>query len=180
MEVPLFQEKEVSNLIFDNLVLDIQAEYRKSAFGNNLLTGNYSAGIDGWTGLFSAGTQDRSSLSTDVAVTARLFNFLIKAGWNGQWLYHPDYVPPQNLVFSCNYTSSSHLWGVEVNAVFGFEGQDSVPMVGASACYKPTENLQVVLGLKDMVKLFAAKQRVFIEPYVKEGGSVSVSLQFNF
>lgn len=180
VEVPLFQEKEVSNLIFDNLVLDIQAEYRKSAFGNNLLTGNYSAGIDGWTGLFSAGTQDRSSLSTDVAVTARVFNFLIKAGWNGQWLYHPDYLPPQNLVFSCNYTSSSHLWGAEVNAVFGFEGQDSVPMVGASACYKPTENLQVVLGLKDMVKLFAAKQRVFIEPYVKEGGSVSVSLQFNF
>ena len=36
------------------------------------------------------------------------------------------------------------------------------------------------IEIANMVKLFAAKQRVFIEPYVKEGGSVSVSLQFNF
>lgn len=180
VHVPLFEEKVVSNLVLDSLVLDIQVEYRKSAFGNNLLTGNYAAGIDGWTGLFSARTQDRSSFSTDVAVTLTVFNFLLKAGWNGQWLYHPEYLPPQNLVLSCSYTSSSYPWGAEVNTVFGFKGQDSAPVVGARAYYKPTGNLQVALSLKDMVKLFTAKQRVFIEPYMKEGGSVSVSLQFNF
>ena len=48
------------------------------------------------------------------------------------------------------------------------------------AYFKPVENLRLALELRDMIKLFSGRQRVLVEPYVKESGSVSLSLHFRF
>ena len=168
------------NSVFQELFLQLGLEYRQSAFGNNVLVGDYAAGIDEWTGLFPAKTKARKVLFSELAVTVMVSNFLFKAGWNSQWLYHPVYEPAQRLLLSGGYDCPNHPWGAKLKADFGFKGTDSLPLLSAQVYYKPVENLQVALHFKDMLKLFSGKQRVFVEPYMKEGGSVALSLQFNF
>lgn len=178
--VSLLQDEQGEKAFFQELALHLGAEYRRSAFGNNVLTGNYGGGIDGWTGLFPSEIRARTSFATEMAVTLVASNFSFRTGWQAQWLYRPGYVPPQSLFLSCGYTSPSHPWGAELTAAFGFRGADSVPVVGAMAFYRPAENLHLAVNLRDMIKLFTGSQRVFVEPYMKESGAVSVSLQFNF
>ncbi len=177
---PLVLKDTPVSRLFQELLLQLAVEYRQSAFGNNMLTGDYAAGIDSWTGLFPFEQKDSRRLFSQIAVTAVVSNFLFKAGWNSQWLYHPVYEPAQRLVFSCGYDSPRHPWGGELKADFGFKGTDSLPILGAQVYYQPTENLRLALKLKDMLKLFSGSQRVFVEPYMKEAGSVALSLQFNF
>lgn len=166
--------------VFQELFLQLGLEYRQSAFGNNVLAGDYAAGIDGWTGLFPAEAKARKALFSELAVTVVVSNFLFKAGWNSQWLYRPVYEPSQRLLLSGGYDSPNHPWGATLKADFGFMGTDSLPLLSAQVYYKPAENLRLALCFKDMLKLFSGKQRVFVEPYMKEGGSVALSLQFNF
>lgn len=167
------------SFVFQELFLQLGLEYRQSAFGNKVLVGDYAAGIDEWTGLFPAKTKARKVLFSELAVTVVVSNFLFKAGWNSQWLYHPVYEPAQRLLFSGEYDAPNHPWGAALKADFGFMGTDSLPLLSAQVYYKPAENLQLTLRFKDMLKLFSGKQRVMVEPYMKEGGSVALSLQFN-
>ena len=173
------QEPPLSGL-FQELFLQLAVEYRQSAFGNTVLVGDYATGIDSWTGLFPSKLEDRKALFSQMAVTAVVSNFLFKAGWNSQWLYHPVYEPSQRLVLSCGYDSPRHPWGGELKADFGFRLPDSLPILGAQVYFQPAENLRLAVKVKDMLKLFSGSQRVFVEPYMKEAGSVALSLQFNF
>ena len=173
------QETPLSGL-FQELFLQLAVEYRQSAFGNTVLVGDYATGIDSWTGLFPSKLEDRKALFSQMAVTAVVSNFLFKAGWNSQWLYHPVYEPSQRLVLSCGYDSPRHPWGGELKADFGFQLPDSLPILGAQVYFQPAENLRLTVKVKDMLKLFSGSQRVFVEPYMKEAGSVALSLQFNF
>ena len=173
------QETPLSGL-FQELFLQLAVEYRQSAFGNTVLVGDYATGIDSWTGLFPSKLEDRKALFSQMAVTAVVSNFLFKAGWNSQWLYHPVYEPSQRLVLSCGYDSPRHPWGGELKADFGFRLPDSLPILGAQVYFQPAENLRLTVKVKDMLKLFSGRQRVFVEPYMKEAGSVALSLQFNF
>lgn len=166
--------------LFQELFLQLAVEYRQSAFGNTVLVGDYATGIDSWTGLFPSKLEDRKALFSQMAVTAVVSNFLFKAGWNSQWLYHPVYEPSQRLVLSCGYDSPRHPWGGELKADFGFRLPDSLPILGAQVYFQPAENLRLAVKVKDMLKLFSGSQRVFVEPYMKEAGSVALSLQFNF
>lgn len=169
-----------------HLGLDLTADFKKSALGNNVLTGDYSSGINSDTGLFAGAFVDRTRFATQAAVTMELSSFLMKAGWKGNWLYVPAYLPPHNIFLSLGYESparrsaGSIRWGGEVKADFGIHGPDNVPELKAMAYFKPVENLRLALELKDMIKLFSGSQRVLVEPYVKDSGSVSLSLQFSF
>ena len=78
------------------------------------------------------------------------------------------------------YDSPVHPWGGILQCELPFQGPDSLPLLQGQVHFKPAENLQLALSLKDMLKLFSGGQRVFVEPYMKEAGSVSLSLQFNF
>lgn len=168
------------------LSLDLAADFKQSALGNNVLTGDYSAGINGDTGLFAGAFVARTAFATQGAVTMELNSFLMRAGWRGNWLYVPAWLPPHCIFLSLGYNASSEgwngafRWGGEVKADFGIHGPDNVPELGAMAYFKPVENLRLALEVRDMVKLFSGRQRVLVEPYVKESGSVSLSLQFRF
>lgn len=168
------------------LGLDLVADFKRSALGNNVLTGDYAAGISGDTGLFAGAFVDRTRLVTQAAVTMELAGFLMRAGWKGSWLYVPAYLPPHSIFLSLGYNVPSESWngafrwGGEVRSDFGIHGPDNVPELGAMAYFKPVENLRLALELKDMIKLFSGRQRVLAAPYVKESGSVSLSLQFRF
>ncbi|MBQ4331113.1 MAG: hypothetical protein IJC31_04670, partial [Spirochaetaceae bacterium] len=168
------------------LGLDLAADFKQSAFGNNVLTGNYAAGINGYTGLFAGDFVARTAFATQGAVTMELNSFLMKAGWRGNWLFVPAYLPPHCIFLSLGYNAPSegwngaYRWGGELRTDFGIHGPDNVPELGAMAYFKPVENLRLALELRDMIKLFSGRQRVLVEPYVKESGSVSLSLHFRF
>ncbi len=179
-QFPLFPKEALEPSFFQALLFDLSLEYRQSAFGNNVLTGNYDAELNGWTGLFPAEIQAQQKLSTEIAVTLAVSNFLFRAGWNSQWLDHPVYEAPQRIFLLGRYDSSVHPWGGILQCELPFKGPDSLPLLQGQVYYKPAENLQLALSLKDMLKLFSGSQRVFVEPYMKESGSVSLSLQFNF
>ncbi len=179
-QFPLFSEKSIGPVFLQEMLLDLSLEYRQSAFGNNVLTGNYDVELNGWTGLFPAEIQAQQKLSTEIAVTLAVSNFLFRAGWNSQWLDHPVYEAPQRIFLLGRYDSSVHPWGGILQCELPFKGPDSLPLLQGQVYYKPAENLQLALSLKDILKLLSGRQRVFVEPYMKEAGSVSLSLQFNF
>lgn len=179
-QFPLFPEKAIAPVFLQEMLLDLSLEYRQSAFGNNVLTGNYDVELNGWTGLFPAEIQAQQKLSTEIAVTLAVSNFLFRAGWNSQWLDHPVYEAPQRIFLLGRYDSSVHPWGGILQCELPFKGPDSLPLLQGQVYYKPAENLQLALSLKDILKLLSGRQRVFVEPYMKEAGSVSLSLQFNF
>lgn len=161
-------------------LFEVETDFRQSAFGNNLLTGNYEGQVNQWTGLFEGEAVARNQLSTKALVTSSFSDFFIRVAWLGQWLYYPEYLAPQNLHATFGYQAPREDWGANVGINFGFGGNDSVPVLNAQAYYKPISNLKLALYLKDMVKLFTGRQRVLIEPYMKEAGSVSVSVEFSF
>lgn len=179
-QFPLFHDAPVEPRFFQKMFLDVNLEYRQSAFGNNVLTGNYDAALNGWTGLFPAEIQGQKKLSSEMAVTLTVSNFLFRAGWKSQWLDHPEYEAPQRIFLLGRYDSPVHPWGGILQCELPFQGPDSLPLLQGQVYFKPAENLQLAFSLKDMLKLFSGSQRVFVEPYMKEAGSVSLSLQFNF
>ena len=169
-----------------HLGLDLAANFKQSALGNNVLTGNYAAGINGYTGLFAGDFVARTAFATQGAVTMELNSFLMKAGWRGNWFYVPPSLPPHCIFLSLGYNASSKgwngafRWGGELRTNFGIHGPDNVPELGVMAYFKLVENLRLELEVRDMIKLFSGRQRVLVAPYVKDSGSVSLSLQFSF
>lgn len=162
------------------VVLDLGSDIRKSAFGNNLLVGDYAGGINGWTGLFAAETVDRLQFSTRAGVRVRAGGLLVSAAWIGQWLYHPAWLPPHAILATLMYEASGGRWGAGMEAEFGIGGNDAVPVLGAHAYFRPTDNLRLGLRLSDMAKLFTGRQRVLVGPYTREAGSVCASVEFSF
>ena len=98
----------------------------------------------------------------------------------------PPSLPPHCIFLSLGYNASSKgwngafRWGGELRTNFGIHGPDNVPELGVMAYFKLVENLRLELEVRDMIKLFSGRQRVLVAPYVKDSGSVSLSLQFSF
>lgn len=162
------------------VVLDFGSDIRKSAFGNNLLVGDYAGGINGWTGLFAAETVDRFQFSTRVGVRVKAQGLLVGVAWIGQWLYHPAWLSPHAIRATLGYEASDGRWGAGMEAEFGIHGRDAVPVLGAQVYFRPLDNLTLGLRLSDMAKLFTGRQRVLVGPYTREAGAVCAAVEFSF
>ena len=70
-------------------------------------------------------------------------------------------------------------WGVELSVLERLgSGEDIVPEFGLEAFYRPSKSVRFAVDLTDVVKLFSGKERVYAEPYARQSGAASVSVQF--
>ena len=100
--------------------------------------------------------------------------------WTANWLYVPYINASQNISVVFSYLSNNGKFALDFEFMenFGKNVFDFTPIINLNTSFRIGDAMKIALNLKDCVKLFTGKDRVFVEPYVLPGGIVTASIQF--
>ena len=160
--------------------IDLNAIYRKTAFGNGLISSFYEEIGNENTGLFYSKVVDRQELLSQVGVSGVFNDFSASLNWTANWLYVPYINASQNISVVFSYLSNNGKFALDFEFMenLGKNVFDFTPIINLNTSFRIGDAMKIALNLKDCVKLFTGKDRVFVEPYVLPSGIVTASIQF--
>lgn len=161
--------------VLSYLVLDGTVKFQKTAFGLGELTAIPEKTAEG---LFYSQTKDVTRLETAFSLLAYVGDFTLVGGWQGYFIDKPVYKPAQEFLAEATYSDKNGLWGASVSVRELLGTGDGAPIVDTSAYIKPASSLTLKITMEDAIKLFTGKQRIVVKPFVKQGGSVTASVEF--
>lgn len=166
--------------IKSNIELGVVADFRKTAFNNGILQTQKDNQFNSVTGLFNSEVVDSTRLATNISLSVAFSSFTTLFSWNSHWLDKTPGQSPQSLEASVSFITEKN-WGLDlkVQENLGID-DDKVPVLDFSAFFKPSGKTKILLTVTDAIKLVTGKDRVFIEPYIQQGGKVSASVQFMY
>lgn len=160
--------------------LGLVADFRKTAFENGILQTQQDEQFNSVTGLFNSKEVDSTRLFTNISISVNFTSFTANFAWNNQWI---DKTPGQSttsLIASLSFTTEKN-WGLKLKLQENLGSEnDKVPVLDFSAFIKPSEKTKILFTVTDTIKLVTGKDRIFIEPYIKQGGNISASVQFMY
>lgn len=158
-------------------LINASFEYRKSAFGNGFIQGDYTS-LSGKNGLYGLEKQDRQFISSTEGVSYKSDNLNVGISWTSFYDFVPNGIPAQNGSIYGNW-----IWGA-----FELAGSLDLPVVSADrtpnlsleASYKVNSAFRIALNVEDTVKLINGQSRPGYGQYEYKSGSATLSVHFNF
>ena len=156
------------------------AEFRKTAFETGTWEAVYDSKID--SGIFEIASSDRTLFSTDSGFSYLWNVFTLSAGWKSHWIHVPADEFKNYISTSISFDSKEKSWGFSVSLQEDIDSSsDKCPLLGGEIYYNVKESIKLSFELSDAIKLFAVKDRNFMETdYFVRAGCASLFAKFYF
>jgi len=159
--------------------LNVNVEYRKSAFGNGFIQPSYSEEYL-LNGLYGFTQVDRQLIASRENISFTLSGLKINAGWISYFDFVPSTENEQEVFVSADYSYKN--WDAYGEIDFPIIAQNgcSIPVLDLEAGYKVKDSVRIAVNLKDIVKLMDSSNRPAAGQYAARSGSASILLDFKY
>ena len=156
--------------------LDVNFEYRKTAFGNSFYEPDYlSSPLNGLYGFHSV---DRQIIKTSEHLNYSKGAFSLSGGWISNFDFIPASETEQLVAVSVSYAVEK--FDAYGSVQFPLLALDSTPLFDVEGSIKVNDSLRIAINAEDIVKLFNGKSRITLGQYSVRTGSASLIMKFNY
>lgn len=162
-----------------SFALDMNIEYRRTAFGNGFIQPVYSEDYL-VNGLYAFSSFDRQLIASRENITFKTGPVNMHMGWISYFDFVPSTVNEQEVYISADYSYKN--WDVfgEIDFPLVAQNGDSIPVLDLEGGYKLNKHARIAVNLKDTVKLIDSSNRMLAGQYAARSGSASVLLDFKY
>ncbi|WP_407400389.1 hypothetical protein [Treponema sp.] len=166
--------------LFDVITFNSGVEFKKTAFDNCPWEADYSSKKP--CGVFGFKNEKRTQVTTDNGISIKYDIFTLRGGWRAHWLHVPSNEYRHSVEGSIGYDDDDERWGFSAGVLEAVDGKsDKCPNLRANIYVNIKKAMRLSLEMDDAIKLFARKDREYVESgYLVRAGSVTFLSRFFF
>ncbi len=170
----------VSNDVLDDSELHYGTEldFSKTAFGNGTLFPDYES-YNANSGFYALTVQDRTLFNTDIFAGLQMEHFSVILGFESQWIDKDATIAEHAIASDLSFYTANQDYRVAFDTAFDITG-DTTPNIGVAGFAQVSDSVLLSLEFFDVIKLFSAKDRVLVGPYIERSGGVDFKVTMNF
>ncbi len=156
--------------------LNVNVEYRKTAFDNGFIQADYSDLPA--KGLYGFDSYNRQLIHSEENILFSMKNFDISFGWKSNF----DFVPysENEQLISTKIGYNADMWDACGKLEIPLISADSTPILGFESSVKLNSALRIAITLEDTVKLIQGQTRISVGQYASRSGRAGLLVKFNY
>ncbi len=169
--------------IKDRFTLNLNAEFKKSAFENGTVMADYDkkADLNKLFGQYVFIQEELTQFNTNADFSVRLGYFNFSAGWKAFWIDKPSDFGNHFASASFSFQEPKSKFGFKGSAGVSFDSEDdNTPKVDFETFFRLTPAVRLAVSLDDVVKLITDDERKVCGDYISRSGTASVLVKFFF
>lgn len=169
--------------IKDRFTLNFDCEFRKTVYGNELITPDYEtySNLESLYGQYIYMVQDNVQFNTDVSFAIRAGCADFSCGWKCFWIDVPACEDASVINFAVSLQNRTSRFGFEAASALAVNSEaDHTPVVDFSAFCRLTSAVRLAVSANDVVKLILQEERDYAGEYISRSGTASVLVKFFF